>query len=103
MDMLLAVLALTILAAGVVVAAGWLVGGRRRDPGGWLDAATRRRLLVHTRDGQTLDGQLVRVDRDGVVLEPARLDGVSDGLDGQVWVPRERIAWAQQPTGSEPT
>lgn len=91
------VLALVLMPPAVAAAVGlgwWLAVRRDR----WLDTVTRRRVLVHTRDGQTLDGQLARVDRDGLVLAPATwADGPHD-LEGDTWVPRERVAWMQQPS-----
>lgn len=107
MELLALVLVLSVTAGAVCgrLAAGWLLSSRQRDDpppaeeahGSWLDGVTRRRVLVHTRDGQTIDGQLARVDRDGVVLAPATLaDGPHD-LAGEVFVPQERIAWLQQP------
>lgn len=94
---LLALVLMPPLSVGLVVLGWWL--SSRRD--GWLDEVVRRRVLVHTRDGQTIDGQLIRVDRDGVVLGPAVLaDGPHD-LDGEVYVARERVAWVQHPAGGE--
>lgn len=103
MELLALVLALP-LSVGLV-ALGWWLGCRQTNvpeavslrQADWLETVTRRRVLVHTRDGQTLDGQLARVDRDGLVLAPASLaDGPHD-LDGDVFVPRDRVAWMQQP------
>ena len=89
--------------AAVVVAfvalvglATWLVFAH--SPG-WLARSTRQRVLVHTRDGQTIDGQLARVDRDGLVLSPAEWEQVEVG--GEVFVPRERVAWCQRPPQRE--
>lgn len=89
----------------VVTVAGIIFGIKSRrmsHSDSWLEEVVRRRLLVHTRDGQTLDGQLARVDADGLVLSPAKLEGEYD-LGGEVWVPRERVGWAQHPPaeGSE--
>lgn len=86
-------------AVAVAAAVGWWFADRRA---GWLDSVVRRRLLVHTRDGQTFDGPLVRVDRDGVVLGPVVLaDGPHD-LDGEVFILRERVAWVQHPADVDP-
>lgn len=87
-----------VVATVALVAAAIAVERHRhcsREPAGWLGEAVRRRLLIHTVDGQTIDGQLARVDADGLVLAPAMWEGYE--LGGQVWVPRERVAWAQQP------
>lgn len=86
-----------LLVVGAVLAVAVVGRGRRR---GWLAAALRRRLLVHTVGGETFDGQLARVDRDGLVLSPTTLEGEYK-LGGEVWVPRERISWAQQPVEGE--
>lgn len=74
---------------------------RRQQARGWLAGATRRRMLVHTRDGQTLSGQLVREDVDGLVLSPARLEEGPHDLDGSVWVPRRNVHWVQLPGGDD--
>lgn len=63
----------------------------------WLDAVTRRRLLVQTTDGQTIDGPLVRVDADGIVVGPARHADSGQSLAGEVWIPRAKVAWVQNP------
>jgi hypothetical protein len=76
----------------VTATAMWLVFARRP---GWLARSTRHRVLVHTVDGQTIDGQLARVDRDGLVLSPAEWESVDVG--GEVFVPRERVGWCQRP------
>lgn len=94
-----------LIGIAVLVAAGLTVAGllawdhRPRDPGSWLATVTRRRLLVHTVDRTTFDGQLVRVDTDGLVLQPAQWEGQQ--LGGEVWVPRERVGWCQEPPNSE--
>jgi hypothetical protein len=87
------------LAVGLLVGVVLVWDHRPASASSWLQGVVRRRLLVHTRDGQTIDGQLVRVDADGLVLGPAQWEGVDVG--GEVWVPRERVAWCQQPPASE--
>lgn len=71
-----------------------------RRPAGWLDDAMGRRLLVQTREGQTIEGVLTRVDVDGVEVSSPRVDGTD--LSGAAWVPRERIAWVQRPEDTRP-
>lgn len=104
MDTLAAVTAtvLVMLLAGPVVLGLGLAGYdtlRRRTtapaPAAWLDELARRSVLVHTRDGQTISGALVRVDDDGLILEPARWE--DQDLAGRAWVPRDRVAWVQEP------
>lgn len=85
-----------VLAAAAAAGVTAIALGAHRP--GWIREATRTRLLVHTRDGQTLDGQLVREDRDGLVLDPVMLADGGISVSGRVFVPRERVAWIQQPT-----
>lgn len=102
---LFAIIALTVglLAVTATIAAD--VGRRRArraaNPASWLDDVARRRLLVQTTDGQTLEGSLVRVDADGIALASPRLDATA--LSGDLWVPRERIAWVQRPSQDAPS
>lgn len=64
----------------------------------WLRRQFRRKVLVHTRDNQTLEGVLEADAPDGLVLRAARfLEG--DGqvpLAGEIFVPRENVAWLQR-------
>jgi hypothetical protein len=95
------VVLLAFAAVPVVFATAWAATyrpWRRTPPPTWLDDAMRTRLLVQTRDGQTLDGSLVRVDADGIVLHPATYG--TEKLAGEVWVARERVAWVQRPDAS---
>lgn len=97
---LLTTIAGIVTGAGIVAGLLWWISRheRRLQEPRWLHEVTRRRLLVHTRDGQTLDGQLARVDVDGLILEPVTLADGGVSLDGRAWVPRERIAWIQEPS-----
>lgn len=65
----------------------------------WLDGKTRRSVAVHTTGGQSLTGVLVTVAADVLVLRHARiLDPHSGGtppLDGDVAVPKSRVAFVQ--------
>jgi hypothetical protein len=100
------ILTVIVLAVGllaVAAAIGVDVGRRREraaapaEPEAWLDAVTRRRLLVQTTDGQTIEGSLARVDADGIILAPARHSDSGQDLAGEVWVPRDRVSWIQGP------
>jgi hypothetical protein len=99
---LILALILILTMVGAAIAGGWWADRHSRratdeQPAGWLHEAARHRLLVHTRDGQTLDGQLARVDADGLVLDPVTLADGDHRLAGSVWVPRERVAFVQHP------
>ena len=68
------------------------------EPTEWLEKVMTRRLLVHLKDGATIDGSLVARMDDGVVLRAARLltDGAAPtSMAGEVFVPRENVAFAQ--------
>lgn len=71
---------------------------------GWLETVTKRRVVVHTRDGQSVEGSLSDVMADGVVLKAALLltPGGPDGsrtdktaMAGEVWIPQANVAFAQ--------
>ncbi len=65
---------------------------------GWLDSKHLHRLIVHTTDDKSVEGCVLRVARDGVVLIQSKfLDG--DGqvpLAGEFFIPRDRIAFVQE-------
>lgn len=82
---------------GALLAA--MLVSRRGRPSGWLEERVATRLLVHTRDGDTVDGVVTRVHRDGLELESVRWEDRQ--LGGTAWVPRERIRWVQQPPSQE--
>jgi hypothetical protein len=86
---------------GIVVAlvVGLDLGGRAqryRSRKGWLEKATRRRLVVHTTDDQSIAGLLDTVGPDGILLRSAKLLG-SQGVElaGEVWVDRIKIRFVQ--------
>lgn len=63
----------------------------------WIDRLIRRSVVVHTTVGSSVRGVLVGAYRDCIVLAHAEFLG-SDSvqpLDGDVVVPRERIAFMQ--------
>ncbi len=63
--------------------------------GSWLSRQTLRRIEVHTTEGRTLSGTLRTVARDGLVLSVARYLDDDIALGGDVFVPREQIAFIQ--------
>lgn len=85
------------LAAAAAALAVALVAMRR--PTRWLDQTVRRRVVVHTLDGETLSGLLLVVAEDGIVLDPAQLHDAAEptALAGGAFVPRGRIKFTQHP------
>lgn len=71
---------------------------RRFAAAAWLRAAKRPAVLIHTKDGQSIRGVLVRRQPDALVLEqPDYLTGVKpQGLGGTVVIPRSNVAWWQE-------
>lgn len=69
----------------------------------WLDKQTSRTVIVQLTTGVSLRGIVVGVYRDCVALHQAAYlgDGAMTMVDGEVIVPRERVAWVQVFTPSE--
>ena len=64
----------------------------------WLERVMRKRIVLHTKYDQTFDGTLWEKTADGVILRAANLvedDGRKTPLAGEVWIPREAVAFAQ--------
>lgn len=64
----------------------------------WLDRVMRKRIVVHTRDDQSIEGVLMERTEDGVILRAAKLlngAGPPTQMAGETWVPRENVAFAQ--------
>lgn len=67
--------------------------------GSWLARATRKRIIVHTRNDQSIEGVLMECLDDGLILRAARLlgaDGKQTTIAGEVFVPRENVAFTQR-------
>lgn len=89
------VLVIVALVLLVLMGAGALV--LRREPKGWLDKISGERVLVHTVDNQTIEGALISVLRDGIVLRAPRLiDDQPVNVAGDVFVPRQKVALVQR-------
>lgn len=60
----------------------------------------RRRVIVTTTDAETFDGILLDAD-DGhlVLVDAAQLTQAGDSvvIDGQLWLPTDRVAYLQRP------
>lgn len=86
----------------VVVAASMVVAGSAamvswwcRRPG-WVQRVRAERVLVHTVEGQTVEGVLREWSRDGLVLAAAHLVDHGTDLAGEVFVARERVLMIQR-------
>jgi hypothetical protein len=67
------------------------------DEADWLAKAIMRRMLVHTTDDKTIEGNLFAVAPDGVVLVAAQYrEGEKPmTLAGHVFIPRAKVAFTQ--------
>lgn len=91
-------LAVLVGAAVVTTVVAELVRRHRR---GWLARVRGERVLVHTIHDQTLEGSLVEVLRDGLVLKaPRMIDDAPVAIAGDVFVPREKVALVQRLGGA---
>lgn len=64
----------------------------------WLDRVMRKRIIVHTRQDQSIEGTLMEQTEDGLILRAAKLllpDGKATSMAGECFVPRENVAFAQ--------
>lgn len=80
---------------------------KERAPGpvSWWDGVQRKSVLVHLVDERTIRGVVSQICPDGVLLVSAEY--LEDGggrveMAGQVFVPSERVAFAQQEPGRRP-
>lgn len=65
----------------------------------WLSRVLKRKIIVHTRESQSIEGILWEQSRDGVILRAAKLlgeNGTATSMAGEVFVPRENVAFAQR-------
>ena len=65
---------------------------------GWIQGVLRKRITVHTKGGQSLEGSLADTMDDGLVLRAAQLlndEGAPTPMAGEVFVPRDHVAFAQ--------
>lgn len=97
------VVLLVVLAVGLALLV-WLLAERlivRR----WLAGRTRQQVAVHLVDGTSLVGVLWEVAADVLVLRAARvLDPAGNSeppADGEVAIPRGRVAWLQVLPGGD--
>lgn len=64
----------------------------------WLKTVIEKRIIVHTKEDQSIEGSLAAVMKDGLVLRVAALlgsSGQSTAMPGEVFIPREEVAFVQ--------
>jgi hypothetical protein len=64
----------------------------------WLESVMTKRLVVHLVSGQSMEGSLSAITADGIILRAAKLllpEQKSTGMAGEVYIPREQVAFAQ--------
>lgn len=72
--------------------------GAFSPPPTWLERVMKKRIVLHTRNDQSVEGVLMEQTPDGVILRASRLlgeDGKATAMAGEVWIPRENVAFAQ--------
>lgn len=78
------------------ISRAWTEPAPPEEPAAWLDRVVARRVLVHLVTDETIEGLLVTVADDGIVLTGATyLGNVTSSLGGDVWVPRAKIRLVQ--------
>ncbi len=80
-----------VIAGGVIAAVVVVLVWQRN----WLRGRSGARVVVHTTTERSLEGTLVVVAPDGLVLAGARYLESDTALAGEVYVPAERVAWMQ--------
>lgn len=68
----------------------------RKTP--WLKVVLKKRIVVHTTADQTIEGTLMESPKDGLILRAAVLRQATNApltMAGEVWIPREQVAFAQ--------
>lgn len=64
----------------------------------WFQAVLTKQVILHLKDDNTIEGALMAVTGDGVILRTAELrnrDNAPVAMAGEVFIPRENIAFAQ--------
>lgn len=97
MDPYLAAITAAILTTAALVVVHTIVRARRQAPPEWLDSRLTRRVLVHTVDGTSIEGSLIRAAPDGLILAAARYldDAEPKDLLGETYIPRPRVGFIQ--------
>lgn len=64
----------------------------------WFSRVLKKRIVVHLKNDQTIQGVLMEHTRDGVILRAAELlgaNGLKTSMAGESFIPRENVAFAQ--------
>lgn len=93
-------LVVLVLCVGMMVGVGTVPMVDRFSGRSWLRQRTARSVVVHVSDGpdgRSIEGLLVSVGQDGVVLRAARYltDDAQVPLLGELFVPRDRVLFVQ--------
>lgn len=93
------IFALIAAALAATLAAHAVLVCRARRPRTWLDELMQETIVVVTRDDRSVQGRLVKVYDDEVVLGSPRYlnEAKSEDLPGELGVPRENVALYQRP------
>lgn len=72
--------------------------GAIERPQTWLERVLKKRIILHTKDDQSIEGVLMEQAADGVILRASKLLGAGGKetvMAGEVWVPARNVAFAQ--------
>ena len=64
----------------------------------WLERVMKKRIVVHLVNDQSIEGSLMEITSDGIILRAAKLllpDGKATPMKGESFIPREKVAFAQ--------
>ena len=67
-------------------------------PDEWIESVLRKRVVVHLKSSQTIEGSLTATMEDGLILRAASLlepGGQRTPMAGETFIPRENVAFAQ--------
>lgn len=76
---------------------------RPADEPTWYAAKTGRQILVHTTEDASIEGVLMQVSPDGLMLMAVRYlsETGAPNLAGEVFIPREKVVLVQAPLTKE--
>lgn len=96
MDVLVVCVTIVMLCAIGAVVLLWEHHDDERPLDDWLSALSCPRMVVHTNDERSIEGTVMRVTGDGLLLRAAKLIGKPTvPLGGEVFIPRERVLFVQ--------